>query len=112
MRVANILKRHSFFWLSTLATVTLVALIGILLINDSGLVNILDGLTQDYEAGFLIWRLIIYLSLICCWPLITSFISRNNVNPKRSRIPIIALIFLYEFVIVQNPLAWIFTWVG
>ena len=107
MTVIQTLKRHSFFWFATFAAMTIVALVGMILINDSDLRHSIDGLIENHEVALSIWRFSVYLLLIYCWPKMAAFVSKSKNTDKNSRLSIILLILLYEFVIVQNPLAWV-----
>lgn len=109
MRMLNVLKRHSFFWIATLVIMAIVMLIGAALINNTDRQYSINTFFHSHKNIFVVWRLSIYFLLITAWPSIVAFIGKHKVELSIRRSPIVLLVCIYELVIVQNPLAWVLT---
>ena len=113
MRLA-FLKRHFLVWGITTAALALLFVAGVLAsfwavgqsTQDYGL------LIQELPLGW--WRAAAYLLLIVFWPRLIYQLARkySGASYKSNRRPLIILIILYEVLIVENPLAALFRWVG
>lgn len=109
-----LLKRHFLVWGITAVALALLFIAGVL-----ASFWVAGHSTQNY--GLLIqglplgwWRVAAYLLLIVFWPRLIYQLTRkySGASRKYNRRPLIILIIFYEVLIVQNPLAALFRWVG
>ncbi|MEE8058256.1 MAG: hypothetical protein V3T17_10535 [Pseudomonadales bacterium] len=109
------IKRQCVLWGFTLATLALLLAVG--LVASLGVKHyplfLTDSLIHALPWGW--WRGWAYLALVAFWPyLVKGLLQRRyavvTTNPDRR--PLLVLIVLYEGLIVQNPLAWLFRSTG
>lgn len=110
-----LLKRQFCLWGFTFAGIALLFVTGLVVSfwiggNPSqGIRLTMDGL----QLGW--WRAVIYSVLLLFWSRLISWVIPGRQYLQQypaSRRPLIVLIVLYECLIVQNPLAVLFGWVG
>ena len=104
----QIIKRHGYFFLGTLAAVILSTVVGVVFLSQQSLILSIDSLLNQYNVGFILWRLALYAALIGYWPhLITKFKGKPNFL-QPSRWLVISGVVAYELIIVHNALAVLF----
>lgn len=106
-----LLKRQCVLWIFTSVGVLLVFLAGLLvsLWLSSQPPLVVEGAKTN--PLFTLWRTAIYTLLLLFWPRCFNGLMRNK-SLQLSRRPLIALIVLYEGLIVHSPLAVLLRWIG
>ena len=92
-------------WLFTLIALVVLFMAGVLV---SLLASSTDFSSHQFDGrGLLIWRLTAYSLLLWLWPYLIEYLLKRfklKGRKKNTRLHLVVLIILYEFLIVQNPL--------
>ncbi len=109
------LKEQCLLWLWTLMGFVLLLAVGFMVALSMGAEH--QAVQQKFSQlpwGW--WRGVGYGVLLLSWPrlvrLVTNYRQSTCRGQSVSRRPLIILIVLYELLLVQNPLAALFRWVG
>lgn len=104
----QIIKRHGYLFLGTLAAVILSTVVGVVFLNQQSLILSIDSLLNQYNVGFLLWRLALYAVLIGYWPHLITKIKGKLGSVLPSRWPVISGVVVYELIFVHDALAVLF----
>lgn len=113
--ILPVLKRQIFLWGYTLATLIFLLAVGFLgsqLITESSLQVIFRQLDS---LPLFLFRGLMYGVLLFFWPRLIQWLASRRYAATQVitiRRPLIILIVCYELLIVQNPVALLFKWLG